>query len=562
MSIMLISGLAISQVQVNCAADAEYDPIDGPYDIQDLMPIVTGTMDFDITYQLFTIDNNNCMEGYCKVDSIVWTVVAEGLAYNCTSLITLGNFSLDDMYAPLDTITLPTATLPIETSLGLNAGYPLDYGCNIVASYTDELMYVGQGAQLIRDWIFLDWCDAATKQFTIVFNIETLSDNIVFGANWLGSSGNSATYEGLQYGELLFDCTDEVSDSYPDIQHLYCAAEGDFTTPPALYSNENYLDGVSTLDLVLIQRHILGLSNLDSDLKIYAADVSNSGTVSAIDLVILRRLILGVWNTLPNHSSVVGIVNTNTINPYPFPYAEYTLVKIGDVNGSATIGLQSEDQSENRSIVTLGVEDIQLNKNQTYTIPVTARDLPNLVGLQSTIEWDSKRLDIVNITKGVLDIQAEDVNKAYQEKGLMSFLWMSAEANIIEEDDVLFYLHLNARDHVILSDVLSLGSTITKNVSITEDLQSVTPTIVFNKSNINNQVLAYPNPASNQINFQTIDNETVQVSLMNTQGMVVMKNQIKGSGKLDVHDVPNGVYIYEITNLNGDAVINKIVIQH
>jgi hypothetical protein len=52
--------------------------------------------------------------------------------------------------------------------------------------------------------------------------------------------------------------------------------------------------GVSTFDLVLITRHILGETLLDSPYKLIAADVDNSGYISVSDLIQLRELILSV----------------------------------------------------------------------------------------------------------------------------------------------------------------------------------------------------------------------------------------------------------------------------
>ena len=56
---------------------------------------------------------------------------------------------------------------------------------------------------------------------------------------------------------------------------------------------DNPINGVTVLDLVLIQRHIIGLESLDSPYKLIAADVNNDRRVTALDLVNLRRLILG-----------------------------------------------------------------------------------------------------------------------------------------------------------------------------------------------------------------------------------------------------------------------------
>ena len=48
--------------------------------------------------------------------------------------------------------------------------------------------------------------------------------------------------------------------------------------------NDDYLNGVSTLDLLLIQRHILGIETLDDPYKFIAADVNNDQEITATDL--------------------------------------------------------------------------------------------------------------------------------------------------------------------------------------------------------------------------------------------------------------------------------------
>ena len=54
---------------------------------------------------------------------------------------------------------------------------------------------------------------------------------------------------------------------------------GDMTVSAS--KTDDYTNGVSTLDLVLIQRHILGLTKLDSPEKLLAADVNKDGKVTA-----------------------------------------------------------------------------------------------------------------------------------------------------------------------------------------------------------------------------------------------------------------------------------------
>lgn len=67
--------------------------------------------------------------------------------------------------------------------------------------------------------------------------------------------------------------------------------------------NDFHKNGVSTLDLVKIQKHLLGIDTLVSPYQIVAADANNSQHVSAIDLIELRKLILGIYTELPANQS-------------------------------------------------------------------------------------------------------------------------------------------------------------------------------------------------------------------------------------------------------------------
>lgn len=117
----------------------------------------------------------------------------------------------------------------------------------------------------------------------------------------------------------------------------------------------NPLNGISTLDLALIQRHILGIQPLDSPYKIIAADANQDGQVTAFDILVLKKLLLGVTDELPNGRSwrfvprnfdfplpanpfflpfPEAIESPNTVEPAPQSFYFYG-VKIGDVDYSA-----------------------------------------------------------------------------------------------------------------------------------------------------------------------------------------------------------------------------------
>ncbi|MBK7937268.1 MAG: hypothetical protein IPJ82_09340 [Lewinellaceae bacterium] len=125
-----------------------------------------------------------------------------------------------------------------------------------------------------------------------------------------------------------------------------------FTITPS--KDTNYLNGVTTYDLALIQKHILGLQLLDSPYKIIAADANQDGKVTSFDIVVLRKLILGYTSKLPNGKSwrfvPYDYVFPDQTDPFQPPFPErieepdspfsyrFTGVKIGDVDYSADPG--------------------------------------------------------------------------------------------------------------------------------------------------------------------------------------------------------------------------------
>src|SRR5690606_26705456 len=116
--------------------------------------------------------------------------------------------------------------------------------------------------------------------------------------------------------------------------------------------NDNHKNGVSTLDLVGIQKHLLGIQPFSSPYDLIAADVNNSQTVSAIDLVEPRKLILGLYTELPANKTRrmldEAVQFADPTNPWPFNEVidvvnmsgsatdkDYVTMKLGDVNNTA-----------------------------------------------------------------------------------------------------------------------------------------------------------------------------------------------------------------------------------
>jgi hypothetical protein len=114
--------------------------------------------------------------------------------------------------------------------------------------------------------------------------------------------------------------------------------------------NNDHLNGVTTYDLVLISKHILGVEPLGSPYRMIAADANKSNSITTFDIVEFRKLLLGIDDTLPNNTSwrfvSRNFVFTNPDNPFtdtipeeigftippPTNQVSFYGIKIGDVN--------------------------------------------------------------------------------------------------------------------------------------------------------------------------------------------------------------------------------------
>ncbi len=113
----------------------------------------------------------------------------------------------------------------------------------------------------------------------------------------------------------------------------------------------NPLNGVDAVDILLIRRHILGITPITSTLKLFAGDVDGNQDMDAVDILQMRRLIIGLRDNLPLASwrFIPAFVVTNANFPFNLTIPDsfdvtftastnsfdFIGVKIGDVNNDA-----------------------------------------------------------------------------------------------------------------------------------------------------------------------------------------------------------------------------------
>lgn len=75
----------------------------------------------------------------------------------------------------------------------------------------------------------------------------------------------------------------------------------------------DYTTSVSTIDLILIQKHILGVKPFSDYKQLIAADTDLNGEINVVDLVELRKLILGLQDKLTAPSIQITWINHRSL---------------------------------------------------------------------------------------------------------------------------------------------------------------------------------------------------------------------------------------------------------
>ncbi|MDX1408450.1 MAG: hypothetical protein R3330_09965, partial [Saprospiraceae bacterium] len=171
----------------------------------------------------------------------------------------------------------------------------------------------------------IEW-EERNKDFCTTFIVIDDNDGTCGGSGSVGGVIQTEEFETVE--GVIVDLTDPSGTT----SQLYTTEDDGwyyFFNPLLLMNhtieperNDDHKNGVSTLDLVRIQQHLLGINPFASPYKLIAADANNSQSVSAIDLVEIRKLILGVYLEYPNNKSWrfvdAAFDFPDIYNPWPF----------------------------------------------------------------------------------------------------------------------------------------------------------------------------------------------------------------------------------------------------
>ena len=261
-------------------------------------------------------------------------------------------------------------------------------------------------------------------------------------------------------------------------------ALGNFSFATGISSGSNYtlradrtdapLNGVTTLDIALMSKHILDIQPLATPYRIIAGDVNRDGELSAIDMLQTRRMILRVttqfaggktWRFVDkrylfdNPSDPLSEDFPESVSLTNIPaaaQANFIGIKIGDVSGNAWSGAPnalSIFRGANKAL-TFEADDVQMDAGKDYTVTIRAADF-NAQGFQFTMNC-TEGVEIVKVLNGNLpDISESNFGR------FKNALTMSWNGTFTGKSAEILTLIVRAKNNIALHDALTIGSNLT-----------------------------------------------------------------------------------------------------
>ncbi len=358
--------------------------------------------------------------------------------------------------------------------------------------------------------------------------------------------------------------------SFNDVQ------EGDDVTL-APFNNEEPAKGITTLDILLIQKHILGLQILPTPYDIIAADADNNQTISGVDIIQLQKIVLGTYDEFPNNNSFrfvdANYAFADPTNPFSSTFPEsadffnlqgsveqdFVGIKVGDVNGSFQ-GLAGNNEDPDgeaaligeRSVHNLYVDNELLNPSSGFVhIPVYSDQFESLQALEMTI--DASSANIVKVLPGRIDIEDKDYRITNDE---LKISWVNTLPFSIAEADVLFTIVVQSDRAIDAQALIGMANDVNEFYTENADIANLR----FVEYDEALKAVLYqnvPNPWTDAtvIEFEMVADAEYTFNFYTIDGRLLLsKNGFapKGKNMIEVSKaeltVNSGVIVYEFTS--------------
>lgn len=337
---------------------------------------------------------------------------------------------------------------------------------------------------------------------------------------------------------------------------------------------DNPLNGVSTFDIVLTSKHILGTELFYSPAQLIAADVNFSGTITALDLVTMRSLILHASDSFPNGISWIYDPPFIILDEYE-DYYSFTGIKLGDVSGNADIYNFQNSQIDTRTFnntLQLTTKNQFFQKGEVITVTTFAKNFEDIIGGQFTIDFDPTILTFEKIEGApTLGFNEQNFGKSNLTDGWLLCSWNTSTVHDLQPKEYFFKITFTAQQNGQLSDYFAINSKkLNAEIYVENEngFEFWNTALNFQENKVIEPISISPNPFTEQTTLQLYlsTEQIIELDIFDLNGRLVFsKHEKMQSGENNIHLTKTtfptqGIYFYHI-KMGSQISSGKLILQ-
>jgi hypothetical protein len=347
---------------------------------------------------------------------------------------------------------------------------------------------------------------------------------------------------------------------------------------------DDVLNGITTLDLVLIQRHILDLKPIDNPHDLIAADINGDRKINASDLVLLRKTLLGIQTGFGAHDPWTFIPANHQFadprQPFDAPRSQtieelvtdkdkldFVAIKIGDINNTAQYSALQATAQNRTAPLNITLIDQAYTAGNTFKVNLQVNEELEATGLQVAIDISKINAILKEIIVGGKTLGKENYTI---EDGTLKLSYASENTFAIKSGANAITLTFEAT-----------GSGHTKEISLQHDAMTAEwydadyssreislETRTTPEAGLTNTMQVSPNPWSENliVKFNSASESKAQVKVLDNTGKLIYKTQVhttEGTNHFTLtadklENVP-GIYFLQVENA-GHINTSKIIL--
>ena len=444
--------------------------------------------------------------------------------------------------------------LPVSQVGRAEYTFPVD--CRMMAiGHEDQVLDVpgSNMKKVVRTWSAMDWCTGESLDHQQIIVVTDTCGN---------ADGDILTLSGTivdPYDNFIQDVTLNLM-SNSSVHDQIDIRDGTYffnvpESPEVFYLDKesSYRNGVSTLDLIWLQKHFKDPTVLQNSYQLIAGDVNNNGLVEPIDMMQIRELILGKRDAFvevrPWQFIDISTQRAYSKIPSRTKYQEnnWIGIKMGDVNFDSDYLIRSTSRSA-EEIYPLVIEAADLEGNTT-SMAVRMTDQILLAGWQLSLNLSA--FDDWRIRPGEVILNEENLN-IYDEG--INISWNSLDSKQkFETGAVLFYIDIPNTTERIDPNSILLNESFQSEV-YTSDLKGRPIGLKYQVGSDEFTFSTYPNPVDRYqlFEFYTPESTRAEITIYSIGGkeMEAFTVDLQRGTSTHQHTLKesykSGMYVYQI----------------